>query len=153
MIRIDRRQLIATSAFGIGGLVLPGGWATAQALSSARGFTHNVASGEPDRDSVLLWTRFVSDAKSVKVAAEMSETQDFARIVGGGATITGPWRDWTVKITVDGLMPNRRYFYRFVAPDGSKSPVGRTKTLPAGAVPNFAIGVFSCSNLPVGSAV
>lgn len=151
MIRIDRRQLIATSAFGIGGLVLPGGWATAQALSAARGFTHNVASGEPDRDSVLLWTRFVSDGASAKVAVEMSDTPAFARIVGGGEAITGPWRDWTVKITVDGLMPNRRYFYRFVAPDGSKSPVGRTKTLPSGAVPNFAIGVFSCSNLPVGA--
>jgi alkaline phosphatase D len=151
MIRIDRRQLIATSAFGLGGLILPGGWATAQALSGARGFTHNVASGEPDRDSVLLWTRFVSDGPSAKVSAEISDTADFVRVVGGGEMITGPWRDWTVKITVDGLMPNRRYFYRFIGPDGAKSPVGRTKTLPAGAVPNFAIGAFSCSNLPVGA--
>jgi alkaline phosphatase D len=151
MIRIDRRQLIATSAFGVGGLVLPGGWATAQALSAARGFTHNVASGEPDKDSVLLWTRFVGDGASAKVAVEVAATQDFARIVGGGEMVTGPWRDWTVKVTVDGLTPNRRYFYRFVGPDGSKSPVGRTKTLPAGAVTNFAIGIFSCSNLPVGA--
>ncbi len=151
MIRINRRQLIATSAFGVGGLVLPGGWATAQALSAARGFTHNVASGEPDSDSVLLWTRFVGEGASARLAVELSATPAFARIVGGGEMITGPWRDWTVKITVDGLMPNQRYFYRFVAPDGSKSPVGRTKTLPVGAVPSFAIGVFSCSNLPAGA--
>lgn len=151
MIRIDRRQLIATSAFGVGGLILPGGWATAQVLSAARGFTHNVASGEPDRDSVLLWTRFVSDAASAKVAVEMSDSESFARIISGGEMITGSWRDWTVKITVDGLMPGRRYFYRFTGPDGSKSPVGRTKTLPVGAAANFAIGVFSCSNLPVGA--
>lgn len=151
MIRIDRRQLIATSAFGVGGLVLPGGWATAQMLSAARGFTHNVASGEPDKDSVLLWTRFVGEGKSAKVAVEVSDTQGFARIIGGGEMVTGPWRDWTVKITVDGLAPAQRYFYRFRGPDGTTSPVGRTKTLPAGAAANFAIGIFSCSNLPVGA--
>ena len=151
MIRIDRRQLIATSAFGLGGLVLPGGMATAQALVGARGFTHNVASGEPDRDSVLLWTRFVGEGNSAEVKVEVSATPDFRAVVGGGQMITGPWRDWTVKITVDGLAPARRYFYRFVGPDGSMSPVGRTKTLPAGAAPAFSIAVFSCSNLPVGA--
>ncbi len=150
MIRIDRRQLIATSAFGLGGLVLPGGMATAQTLNTARGFTHNVASGEPDRDSVLLWTRFAGTGDSAEVNVEVSDTVGFAKIVGGGVAITGPWRDWTVKITVDGLSPNRRYFYRFVGPDGSKSPVGRTKTLPVGATSAFNIAVFSCSNLPVG---
>ncbi len=151
MIRIDRRQLIATSAFGLGGLALPGGMLTAQTLAGARGFTHNVASGEPDRDSVLLWTRFAGTGDSAEVKVEVAETADFARIVGGGSAITGPWRDWTVKITVDGLRPNHHYHYRFIGPDDSVSPAGRTKTLPVGSTPQFAIGVFSCSNLPVGA--
>lgn len=151
MIRIDRRQLIATSAFGLGGLVLPGGFATAQVLGAARGFTHNVASGEPATDSLLLWTRFVGSDSSAHVKVELAETADFARVVARGEMITGPWRDWTVKITVDGLIPGRYYHYRFVGPDGTVSPVGRSKTLPADDVTRFVVGVFSCSNLPVGA--
>lgn len=150
MIWIDRRQLIATSAFGLGGLMLPGGALFAQMLSAARGFTHNVASGEPASDSVLLWTRFVGGGDSAHVRVEVSETPDFARIVSGGEMITGPWRDWTTKITVDGLSPGRIYYYRFVGQDSSRSPVGRTRTLPVGHVRHFGIGVFSCANLPAG---
>jgi len=150
MIRIDRRQLIVTSAFGIGGLALPGGRLAAQMLGAAKGFTHNVASGEPAPESVLLWTRYVGEGASAHVRAEIAEDAAFARIVAEDSVITGPWRDWTAKVTLDGLAPGRRYFYRFVAGDGSLSPVGRTKTLPVGRVARFGIGIFSCSNLPVG---
>ncbi|AYJ86459.1 alkaline phosphatase [Sphingomonas paeninsulae] len=150
MIRIDRRQLIATSALGLGGLLLPGGALFAQSLSVARGFTHNVASGEPATDSILLWTRFVGDGDSAHIKVEIADTANFTRIVSGGEMITGPWRDWTTKITVDGLSPGKTYHYRFIGEDGSKSPVGRTKTLPTSGVEQFKIGIFSCSNLPVG---
>ena len=148
---INRRALLATAGFGIGGLMLPGGAATAQALLGLTGFTHNVASGEPSQDSVLLWTRFVSATGAPsKVRVEISETQDFARISGGGQMTTGPWRDHTVKITVDGLAPGKWHWFRFIGPDGSMSPVGRTKTLPAGKVAKFNIAIFSCSNLGFG---
>lgn len=150
MIRIDRRQLIVTSAFGLGGLMLPGGRLAAQALAAARGFTHDVASGEPDIDSVLLWTRYVGAGASAHVRAQISETADFAKVVATNEMITGPWRDWTVKITLDGLAPGKRYYYRFLDSDNEMSPVGRTKTLPVGATPKFNLAVFSCSNLPVG---
>ncbi len=59
-LKIDRRALIATAGFGIGGLVMPGGSLVAQTLLGLTGFTHNVASGEPGPNSVLLWTRYVS---------------------------------------------------------------------------------------------
>jgi len=150
MIRIDRRQLIATSALGLGGLLLPAGQLAAQALSAARGFTHNVASGEPDTDSVLLWTRFVGSGASAHVRAQIAETPDFARIIATNEMITGPWRDWTAKITLDGLAPGRRYHYRFIGDDGSISPTGLTRTLPAGRTARFNLGIFSCSNLPFG---
>ncbi len=151
MIRLDRRQLIATSAFGLGGLMFQSGKLAAQTLGSARGFTHNVASGEPGTDSVLLWTRFVGSGDSAHVKVELSDSPNFARLVGGGEQITGPWRDWTAKITVDGLKPDTRYHYRFVGADGTISPVGRTKTLPIGETARAKIAVFSCSNLPVGA--
>jgi alkaline phosphatase D len=151
MIRIDRRQLFTTAGFGIAGLILPGGAAMAQALLGLTGFTHNVASGEPGPDSVLLWTRYVPvTGGPAKVRVEISESSDFAKVVGGGQMVTGPWRDHTVKITVDGLAPGKWHWFRFIAPDGSMSPVGRTKTLPVGKAARFNIAIFSCSNLGFG---
>jgi alkaline phosphatase D len=144
---IDRRHLLLTGTFGLAALSLPG-IALAQAAS---GFTHSVASGEPGADTMLLWTRYVpAGGGAAKLRAEVSASADFARVVSGGEAITGPWRDHTVKITVQGLRPGTRYFYRFVAPDGSKSPVGQTQTLPEGDARRFGIAVFSCSNLPFG---
>ena len=148
---IGRRQLFATAGFGIAGLILPGGAAMAQALLGLTGFTHNVASGEPGPDSVLLWTRYVpATGGPAKVRVEISESRDFVKIVGGGQMVTGPWRDHTVKITVDGLVPAKWHWYRFIAPDGSVSPVGRTKTLPVGKAARFNIAIFSCSNMGFG---
>lgn len=144
---IDRRQLLLTGTFGIAAFAIPG-FAFAQ---STGGFTHSVASGEPGPDSMLLWTRYVpSNGGAAKLRVEVSASADFAKIVSGGEMITGPWRDHTAKITVQGLQPGARYFYRFVAPDGSLSPVGQTRTLPEGNVRRFGIAVFSCSNLPFG---
>jgi alkaline phosphatase D len=148
---INRRLLLATAGFGIGGLLLPGGAAMAQTLLGLTGFTHNVASGEPGPDSVLLWTRYVNPTGGPsKVRVEISENRDFLKIAGGGEMVTGPWRDHTVKITVDNLAPGKWHWFRFIAPDGSISPVGRTKTLPVGKAANFNIAIFSCSNLGFG---
>ncbi|MDP5280966.1 alkaline phosphatase D family protein [Sphingomonas sp. DG1-23] len=144
---IDRRHLLLTGTFGLAALSIPG-FALGQPSS---GFTHSVASGEPGPDTMLLWTRYVpKEGGPAKLRAEVSSTEDFARILSGGELTTGPWRDHTAKITVQGLAPGTRYFYRFVAPDGSFSPVGRTQTLPEGDVRRFGIAIFSCSNLPFG---
>jgi alkaline phosphatase D len=147
---LNRRSLILTAGLGLGALPLIGTRAYAQ-ITSARGFTHNVASGEPGPDSLLLWTRYVpTNGGNAKMMVEVSDSATFAKVVGGGQVITGPWRDHTAKITVDGLMPGKQYYYRFVAPDGTMSPVGRGKTLPVGAVAKFNIAIFSCSNLGFG---
>ena len=148
---IDRRALLTIGGFGVAGLLLPGGALAAQALLAATGFTHNVASGEPGPQSMLLWTRYVpAQSGSTKVRVEISDSAEFTRIISGGQMVTGPWRDYTVKITVDGLRPNTRYHYRFIGPDGSISPIGKTKTLPAGKTKKFNLAVFSCSNLGYG---
>ena len=148
---IDRRSLILSAGFGLGSFTLGGGTAIAQ-IMAAKGFTHNVASGEPAADSVLLWTRFVpADGGAVKLRVEVSDSESFAKIISGGQMVTGPWRDHTAKITVNGLTPGTLYHYRFIGPDGSKSPIGRTKTLPIGMIKNFNIAIFSCSNLGFGT--
>ncbi|HMN45862.1 MAG TPA: alkaline phosphatase D family protein [Povalibacter sp.] len=151
-IDIERRRLIVGGTLGLGALMLPIGRSLAADLLGARGFTHNVASGEPGCDSMLLWTRYVPSANvdDVRVEVEVATDADFTRVVAGGSGRTGAYRDWTVKLTVDGLQPRTTYWYRFIAPDGGKSPVGRTKTLPVGEVDRFGLGVFSCSNLPLG---
>ncbi len=149
-IRIDRRSFVMTGTLGLGAFAVPGFAQTAN-VTMAKGFTHSVASGEPAGDSMLLWTRYVpASGDSAHLRAEIAETADFAKVVSGGAQITGPWRDWTAKITVGGLKPNTVYHFRFVAPDGSFSPVGRTKTLPVGPVAAFRAAIFSCSNMPYG---
>lgn len=147
-IRIDRRFLILTGTLGLGAYAIPG---FAQGPNwIVDGFTHSVASGEPGPDSMLLWTRYVGKGDSAKLRVEVSENPDFAKVAAGGEAITGPWRDWTTKITVTGLKPGTRYHYRFVAADGTKSPVGRTRTLPQGNAARFGIAIFSCSNMGFG---
>ena len=152
VLNIDRRSLVLGAGLGLGALLLPAGAALAAGLAGATGFTHNVASGEPAADSMLLWTRYVPEtaADVVRLQVEVARDQGFTRIVSGAVVRTGGYRDWTAKVTVDGLEPGTVYWYRFVAPDGTRSPVGRTKTLPEGQVSRFNLAVFSCSNLPYG---
>lgn len=151
-VNIERRRLVIGGALGLGALMLPMGRSLCAEILEARGFTHSVASGEPGSDSMLLWTRYVPAASvdEVRLDAEIALDRDFTRVVSGGSLRTGAYRDWTAKLTVDGLRPGTTYWYRFIAPDGGKSPVGRTRTLPAGDVDRFGLGLFSCSNLPMG---
>lgn len=150
MFALDRRSFLFTGSLGLGAFAVPG-FAQTPNVTNARGFTHAVASGEPGSDSMLLWTRYVpTSGDSAELRVELSETPDFAKVVATGSQITGAWRDFTAKITVDGLNPNTRYHFRFVAPDGSFSPVGTTKTLPQGPVDRFRTATFSCSNMPYG---
>ncbi|MBU6377790.1 MAG: alkaline phosphatase D family protein [Gammaproteobacteria bacterium] len=144
-VRLDRRQLLLAAGAGLGALALPG---IARAFE-ARGFTHGVASGEPDATSVLLWSRYVAD-REVRLDVEVATDAMLARVVARAEALADPERDHTARVVVRGLEPGRWYFYRFIAPDGSRSPVGRTRTLPQGDVTRFGIGLFSCSNLGYG---
>jgi len=152
VLNIDRRSLVLGAGLGMGALLLPAGRSLAAELLGAKGFTHNVASGEPGPDSMLLWTRYVpaDGADTLRLEVEVAQDADFAKVVSGGVVRTGAYRDWTAKVTVDGLKPGTVHWYRFIAPDGSRSPVGRTKTLPAGEVARFGLGLFSCSHIATG---
>lgn len=113
------------------------------------GFTHSVASGEPQAQSVLLWTRFVADRETM-LEWQVSESADFTSTVSEGQAIASPGRDYCAKAIANGLTPDRWYFYRFIAPNGSMSPVGRTRTLPEGPTSKFRLAVFSCANFGFG---
>lgn len=143
---IDRRLLLKAGTLGLGALAIPG----AAQIVAARGFTHNVASGEPRADSVMLWTRYVPQSGAGRLDWQVAETPDFNRVVAGGSVTAAADHDWCVKPVAGGLEPGRWYHYRFIDAAGRYSPVGRTRTLPQGATERFKLGVFSCSNLPFG---
>ena len=139
----SRRTLMKLGLLGLAGIGAP---ALAQ---SGKRFTHCVASGEPGPTQVLLWTRYAS-AEEAALKWELAEDADFTRIVVQGDAAASPANDCCARAWAKGLKPGRWYFYRFIAPDGEKSPVGRTKTLPVGKVDKFRIAVFSCSNYGFG---
>ncbi|QYJ07426.1 alkaline phosphatase D family protein [Qipengyuania flava] len=143
---LDRRTLLKG---GLLGASLAGAPLSAQIGAGAAGFTHGVASGEPAADGVLLWTRFVA-GQDTALAFEVSRSLDFSSPEAGGTATARPENDWCAKAKAEGLSPGTWYYYRFVAPDGSISDVGRTKTLPAGATEKFRMAAFSCSNIGFG---
>lgn len=111
-------------------------------------FAHGVASGDPLRDRVIIWTRITEttpSADAIAVHWSVSETPDFASVLKSGTQMTNATRDWTVKVDVTGLAPATSYYYRFAA-FGRKSIVGRTRTAPDTAVDSIRFAVLSCSS-------
>ena len=141
---LTRRSLFTLAGAGAALAAAP---AAAQGFGT--GFTHNVASGEPSATSVLLWTRFVANAETA-LTWQVSASEDFTRPVAEGSVTASPARDWCAKGIATGLAPDRWYFYRFIAPGGATSPIGRTRTLPEGPSASFRMAVFSCSNFGFG---
>ena len=142
---IDRRDFIR----GIGALGVAASL-PANAAAVPFAFLHGVASGDPLADRVILWTRVtpMSDG-AVPVLWEIAVDEDFRRVLRRGRVLTSGVRDYTVKVDVAGLPANALLFYRFSA-GGAISPVGRTRTLPVGALDQLKLAVFSCSNYPAG---
>jgi alkaline phosphatase D len=102
-------------------------------------FTLGVASGDPDAQSVVLWTRLAPRPLEpdggmpnapTTVRWELSDDEAFTRIVGQGTAVAAPLLGHSVHVEVTGLAPDRWYWYRFFAGD-AVSPTGRTRTLPA----------------------
>ena len=144
LLPLDRRALLKGGLLGVGLAAAP-----LSAQISDRGFTSGVASGEPAADSVLLWTRYVA-ASDTKLRWEVADSLDFAKVVAGGDATASPARDFCCKVSATGLAPRSWYYYRFVAPDGTQSDVGRTRTLPQGKTERFRMAVFSCTNIGFG---
>lgn len=117
--------------------------------NTTRLFQHGVASGDPARDSVVLWTRVTTPTEEMTIAWELARDPSFKSIVRRGTTSSRAVRDHTVKVVPEGLEPGQTYYYRFRA-QGESSPPGRTKTLPVGALDRLGIALMSCSNYSLG---
>lgn len=141
---LSRRQLIN----GLASLPiiahLPGARAADQC-----GFLHGVASGDPNTQSVVLWTRISTSAPTATVYWELAAAPDFKQPTQRGHVQTNRYRDHTVKVIAQGLQPGQTYFYRFSCGQ-TQSIIGRTRTLPVGAVDQLGIALVSCSNFAFG---
>jgi alkaline phosphatase D len=120
-------------------------------------FLHGLASGDPNTDSVLLWTRVTppktdivgNTMLTIHVSWEIAADRGFRHVVDRGILPTDPSRDFTVKVVADGLRPGKEYFYRFRA-GKAVSPVGRTRTLPEDHIEDVVLAFVTCSLYPAG---
>lgn len=109
-------------------------------------FTHGVASGDPLRDRVILWTRVTKPgADEIDVFWEISVDEEFTKRLNAGWAKTDASKDFTVKVDADGLYGGHHYYYRFWV-DGRSSVIGRTKTAYGDGVRNLRLAFTSCSS-------
>ena len=106
-------------------------------------FDHGIASGDPLRDRVVLWTRISGTRKPVTLTWQMARDAAFHDIVASGRTGTDAGRDHTVKVDVTGLEPATDYWYRFRT-GPIVSPIGRTRTL-ADETDKVVLAMVCCS--------
>ena len=148
-----RRTGAAAVALGTGSLLAAcgGGDDDPVAVPAGSGvFQHGVASGDPLADRVIVWTRVTpAAAGSVSLECVVATDVSFANIVVQRTLGTDATVDYTVKTDIVGLQPETTYYYRFSS-GGATSPVGRTRTLPAGSASRLRLAVVSCSNLAQG---
>ena len=147
---LQRRQLLQLAAIGGVSLVLPNrAWAQAKVGSTPFGL--GIASGSPTHDSVVLWTRLMPPfaqtpgSPGVSVRWEVAHDDKFSRIAQSGQALAVAGLAYSVHAEVQGLEPDRWYFYRFMVGD-AVSAVGRTRTFPApgAAVAGLRLAYASC---------
>jgi alkaline phosphatase D len=160
---LDRRTLLRAAGLTTGATlatIAAAGPAGSAAAAASPAFRHGVASGDPLPGCILLWTRVTPTEEAqpgsgagpeVEVTWQVAADPDFAGVVRAGVVTTGPQRDHTVKVEVDGLAPGTTYWYRFGLGEGW-STTGRTMTAPApdAAIDRVRMGVVSCANWEAG---
>jgi alkaline phosphatase D len=121
-----------------------------QDLLPGDAFRHGVASGDPLKHRVILWTRVTprSARQTIPVTCLVARDPQMKHVIGKYRAFASARGDFTVKVDAFGLRPDHTYFYQFYAL-GEASPVGRTRTLPREA-DQVRLAVASCSNLPAG---
>ena len=137
---LSRREFLALSALGAGSIALPAGCDFGTASVSGWPFRLGVASGDPLPDRVVLWTRLAPEPlapdgrggmppEPIEVVWEVAHDEGFRSLARSGFAIADPSLAHSVHVDVNGLEPDRWYYYRFWA-GGYVSEVGRTRTFP-----------------------
>lgn len=132
---MNRRQFLASAAsIGVMGIwasqleAAPSkiAWREDRAL-----YPQGVASGDPDDNSIVLWTRRPFDqGERHELTVEVALDRDFRRVVATARAPVLAAADWTCRALVGGLSPATVYWYRFTDESGAGSRIGRTITAP-----------------------
>ncbi len=117
-------------------------------------FPQGVASGDPQPDGIMLWTRavpFMSTDAPVNLLLQLSTAADFLTLLLQAQLTTDANSDYTVRSYISGLEPDTQYYYRFVGGntegESSVSRVGRTRTAPAtGQASRVNLAFASCQS-------
>ena len=131
--KLTRREFSATAAALGAALAYPSTAAARVRWSEKRSaYPQGVASGDPDANSVILWTRREPEAgaRSYRLLVEVASDPHFQKVVARGTTTVDANTDWTARFLAAGLKPAREYWYRFTDESGTGSRIGRTFTAP-----------------------
>lgn len=132
---ISRRQFLRLASVTAAAVALPRPGPAWSAVPVDRGlFAQSVASGDPRPDRVVLWTRIAPASGIASLRLQLATDEAFEDLRVERRFAVGAATDGCLKVRVEGLEPDRRYYYRFLAttPEGTvSSPIGRTRTAPA----------------------
>lgn len=157
---MDRRNFLADiTRLAALSAVVPNVWRVRSRLSFADDpFSLGVASGDITSTGGIIWTRLaprplepdggMSGPRPV-VSWEVADDEGFQKIVKRGSATAASELSYSLHVDVDGLAPDRWYFYRFstAGATGATSPVGRLRTAPAdGALTPFNFAFASCQH-------
>jgi alkaline phosphatase D len=153
-LKIDRRTALAGAA-ATGATLLWAGDAVARPASVRERrdlFPEGVASGDPEPDSVVLWTRRpFADGERRFLTVEIALDPQFARIIAVNRALVLAEADWTCRVLAARLKPRTVYWYRFVDEEGNASRIGRTITAPRADDPRPVRFAFvSCQSVNEG---
>jgi alkaline phosphatase D len=147
-VSINRRALLGLIGAGA---ALPA--AAAERAATGVAFLHGVASGDPSIEGAILWTRVTPAtpghvapiALVWKVALAPND-----KPVASGQIDARAAKDFTAKVDVTGLKTGTEYHYWFEAADGTRSPIGRFRTLPQGKLAEARLAFVTCQLYPAG---
>ncbi|MFW2381266.1 MAG: alkaline phosphatase D family protein [Acidimicrobiales bacterium] len=110
-------------------------------------FVLGVASGDPDSQSVVLWTALDPTAVfgDVGIACDVAEDRAFDQVVDSLVVTAAEADGYTARYIAERLEPGRTYWYRFRVGEYT-SAVGRTRTLPNGPADRFGVALSSCQD-------
>jgi len=151
---LSRRSLML--GLGAGGVALGSvGPALADPVFAEYPFQLGIAAGDPTPDGFVIWTRLAPrpfeigngmPTAPVPVKWEVATARGFGdAVVRSGEAVARPELAHAVHVEVEGLEPNREYFYRFSS-GRERTPFGRAVTAPAVGTPvaRARFGVVGC---------
>ena len=156
--RITRRKFIETAASFGASLAWRSVFARDSRVSWRERrdlYPQGVASGDPQADSVILWTRRppAQGSEARKLTLEVADDPVFQRVVATAQANLSSGTDWTCRVLAAGLKAARVYYYRFTDEHGFGSRVGRTVTAPSDRDSRPVRFAFvSCQNMQQGAA-